>query len=842
MNARLFTWLARAEIARYPGRALLAVVAIALGLALGYGVHLVNASALAEFGTALRHVNGAADLQVRPKSGATFDEALYEKIAALPQVALASPVIEVEVLLPAQSAPPAQRERLRLYGIDLLRAARVTPSLLPAGMQPGGDPARLFDGDALWLSPEALQRLGKAVGDPLILPIAGRDTTLRIAGTLPGAPAGLLLGSIDIAALQWRFGMLGQLSRIDVQFEDKVDPVAARAAIGAALGPNADLVSEDDELARTASLSRSYRINLDMLAMMALFTGAWLVFTTQTLSVARRRTALALLRVLGVTRAGLMRQVLAEGALIGVAGALLGLGLGVGLAQLALHFIGGDLGGGYFRNSQPQLHFTLVPALVFALLAMAAALAGSLIPARAAARAQPAVALKAGGVLFDPLHRPRVWPALLLALVGASIAPLPAVDDVPMFAYLGMALLLFGGIALMPALARWVLHALAARPARAVGRALAQRRLWGAPGEATVAMSGIVTSVSLIVAMGVMIASFRQSVDDWLTQLLPADLYVRSVGQGPGFDAATQARLAALPGVAAVRFQKFAPLRLVAHKPPVTLIVRSVEAGSTDLPLVRGSTADRSGKATVWGSEAMADLYGWTPGAAVSLPVGGNTLQATVGGIWRDYARQHGAIVVRTTDYDRLTGDTARSDAGFTLAPGADAAAVREQLRAALPGANLELSSPAEIRRLSLRIFDRSFAVTYVLQAVAIAIGLLGVTATFAAQALARAREFGMLRHIGATRRELLTMLGWEGLWLGASGVAAGILLGLGLAQVLIRVVNPQSFHWTMDTHVPWAMLAAIAAALLAATAASAMLAGRQALSADAVRAVREDW
>jgi putative ABC transport system permease protein len=170
---------------------------------------------------------------------------------------------------------------------------------------------------------------------------------------------------------------------------------------------------------------------------------------------------------------------------------------------------------------------------------------------------------------------------------------------------------------------------------------------------------------------------------------------------------------------------------------------------------------------------------------------------------------------------------------------------VIEDLRAALPqplAERIEFALPGELRALSLRIFDRSFAVTYLLEAIAILVGLAGVAATFSAQTLARTKEFGMLRHLGVTRRQIIAMLLMEGALLGTVGVIAGIGLGLAMSQVLIHVVNPQSFNWTMETRLPFALFATVTVALIGAAAATALLAGRRALSLDAVRAVREDW
>ena len=154
----------------------------------------------------------------------------------------------------------------------------------------------------------------------------------------------------------------------------------------------------------------------------------------------------------------------------------------------------------------------------------------------------------------------------------------------------------------------------------------------------------------------------------------------------------------------------------------------------------------------------------------------------------------------------------------------------------------VETSQPATLRQLALTLFDRSFAVTYLLEAVAILVGLAGVAATMSAQTIAREREFGMLRHLGLTRAQLTAMLGVEGAIVGLTGALAGVGLGLVLSQVLIHVINPQSFNWTMSTRVPIGTLLGVTAALTSAAAATAILAGRRATAKSAVQSVREDW
>jgi putative ABC transport system permease protein len=247
----------------------------------------------------------------------------------------------------------------------------------------------------------------------------------------------------------------------------------------------------------------------------------------------------------------------------------------------------------------------------------------------------------------------------------------------------------------------------------------------------------------------------------------------------------------------------------------------------------------------------VVDLYGAQVGAALpwldaalGLPASGAQSRFTVAGVWRDYVRQNGAIVMDRQEYQRLTGDARVNDLQLWLAPGADGGAVQDALRSQAGAARdlLEMASARELRAVSLRIFDRSFAVTWWLQAVAIGIGLFGVAASFSAQVLARRKEFGLLAHLGLTRRQILGVVAAEGAAWTLAGALAGIALGLAVAVVLVHVVNPQSFHWTMDLLVPWARLLVLGLAVVAAGTATAWLAGRAAAGRDAVMAVKEDW
>jgi len=671
---------------------------------------------------------------------------------------------------------------------------------------------------------------------------------LRIAGEL--AAARDAIATMDLGFAQWRLDRLGRLSRIDVKFAPGADIAAVQSAWH--LPGFLRIERPQSAIEREQALSRAYRVNLDVLSMVALLTGAFLVFSLQSQAAVARRPQLALLRMLGATRAEIARMLIAEAAVFGAAGAAAGLACGALIARAALRTLGGDLGGGYFAGIHPVIAIEPRSAALFFLLGLAAAIAGAWLPAREAAAEAPAPALKAGVEPAPGSQRPRVGVAVAGYGAAALLLAAPPWRDIPLGAYASIGALLIATIAAKPVIAPYLFGPLARRVSARVSSArgapawLAATRLARLPRFAAVGAAGILASFALMVAMATMVASFRSSFDGWLARMLPADLYARAApaGSTAQFSARDLERMRTDPAVARAQFSRSLRLALDPARAPVTLIARAVDRQRPEatLPLVGRTVAVAAPAVPVWVSELLADRFGARPGSELRLPIGGAAVRVTVAGVWRDYARQAGSIVIDADDYQRITGDASRTDAALWLKPGESAARVAQRLTAALDAPAARFSQPGEIRALSLRLFDRTFSVTYLLEWAAVAIGLAGLAATFSAQAIARTREFGMLRHLGVTRAQILALLAAEATLVTLLAAALGLGAGLGVAWILVDIVNPQSFHWSMDLRVPGALLWGLAALLLAAAAATSTLAGRRALSIEAVRAVKDDW
>jgi putative ABC transport system permease protein len=844
----------------HPWRQGVGLLAVALGVALAFSVHLINESALNEFSSAVRSATGRSDGALQCPQ--FCDDRVWDELQLQDGVAAASPVLDLDsYALDAQG----QRRALKVLGVDALTLGAVAPELLPRWAENEPPRGGFFDPNSVFLNPAALQLLQVAAGQTLNVQAGLELQALTLGGTV--AAGGAPLAVMDIAGAQERFQAIGQISRVELRLQpgQTLQSLQAHWSTLPWWPKGARLQAPDEGVQRVSTASRAYRVNLTVLALVALFVGAFLVFSVQSLSVAQRTPSLALLGVMGLSGRQRLGLVLSESLVLGVIGSLLGLLMGTGAAAWALRWLAGDLGGGYFPGIAPSLQMSLPAASVFASLGVLAALLGGWAPARQAQSLAVAQALKGLGGTPPPSLPAASGPALVA--LGVALALLPPWQGLALGAYAAVACLLLGGITCVPAVVQLLLKRL--NPSNDVHGMLALGRARHERQAATVAVAGVVASLSLAVALTVMVASFRTGVSLWLEQVLPSDLYARTATSSAASDGAflptdfVQAA-AGLEGVTRVEAARTRSVVLDPARPAVSLVARPLSKAALQgqraeqiLPMVGPVLSQRAlqeaqalhGHGLVPGyvTEAMEMLYGAKPGTTLELPLARGqatvVLRVLVMGVWRDYARQFGAVAIDLGDYQRLSGDLRVNDLAISLHAAADVQRVQSELRALVEhSALIEFAVPTQIRALSMRIFDRSFAVTYYLQALAIGIGLFGIAASFSAQVLARRKEFGLLTHLGLTSRQIVTIVAAEGAAWTTAGAVAGLLLGLAISAVLVHVVNPQSFHWTMDWVAPWPRLLALCGAVVVAGSVTAAISARAAVSTDAVRAVKEDW
>ncbi|TAM58330.1 ABC transporter permease [bacterium] len=855
-------WVLRALVLGYvrehPWRTLMTVSAVALGVAVAVAVQLANATAVRSFQSSVNVVSSRVNLQILA-DGAPFDERALLAVERLPSIVYAQPAVTGTILAGARANDARSGELLEVIGVDVLRpypGAQAQEAATGAGAQGQHPPSlsTLIARDGVLISRRVAAQYHVQQGSHWNVVAGTRHVSLPVAAVLPtlvGVDSSVVF--TDISTAQELLGAVGRLDRIDCVVEPASKLAAAEAALRKVLPPNAQITTPRRRTGEIASLLRSFQLNLAALAYVALLVGTYLIYNAVAIAVVQRRGEIGVLRALGVSRRAIFAAFVAEGAIVGVLGSLLGLGLGALAARSAVAAVTRTVSSLYvFEHADRVVYDWRVFLFVFAIGVIASTLS-TLPPAREAAGTEPATTMRAGAFERrspDWLRRSAAV-GLALLLLGGALTLLPPLDGVPVAGFAAGLSFVFG-ISLASPLGLGVLARVAAvLLARYPSAALGARSLGVSLRRNGVALAALAVAVGMSVAVGTLVSSFRSTVAAWTGQTLKADLFITPPGpQNVGFDASTgaqlYARIKALPAVDAVD---------VFRGTDITFRGRLTNLGATNF-----SSLERRAKMEFIGrvdrpqlqrelvghdavviSRPFAVRFNVRPGERIDLttPLGRHPF--AVSAIYNDYSSDAGFVVMDIATYRRWWHDRALNSIAVYAKPGVDPGALRTRIERAAQPARLNVQTTRELRAQVLRVFDRTFAITSALYVISIAIAMLGVTTALAALVLERRREIGLLRYLGLRRAEVRAMVLIEAGLLGVGAAIAGLVLGLALGLVLIYVINAQTFGWLIELRVPWRSFAELAAAVVVAALAAAVLPAGAAARMPTAEAVREE-
>ena len=839
----------------------LTVAGIAVGVATMAAILLANASVLRSFTETVDAVAGRAGLTVLADGPGIPEEAL-ERLAWLrPRGVAIVPAVSATVALGGPGG-----EVVELLGIDPVTDPAVRDYRFVAETAAAASLERLFAvfrRDAVLVPAPLAARLGLSPGGELTVLAGGAARRMRVAGVLElegaaRAAAGSVLFA-DLATAQEVLGRVGLLDRVDLVLPDGLadaDRDALEAEVRASLPPGATVGRPDRRTATVDRMVRSFRVNLTALGLIALLVGTYFIYSTLSISVLRRRTDIGTVRALGASARAVFVVFLAEGAALGALGGALGVALGALVARGALAAVGGTATDFYLPQAAPPFALDAGALATAFLSGLAASVLSALAPAIEAARVAPAATLRHGSV--EASRRRAAGPlagagVVLLALAALATRPGP-VDGLPVYGFASVFLVVAGASLLAPLAVVTVARA-ADRPAVrlfGVEARIARANLTGSLSRTAVAVAALAIGISMMVAVAFMVGSFRATVVEWVSQTLKADLFVspesgrsqRAFGRLPE-EAIALAE--SVPGVASV--DPFLSFEATRDGAPYTVGSGRFDlvAAHGDLPMADGSDtrevlsrALRDGEAVV--SEPYALKFGVRAGDAVTLPAVDGPVALRVAGVYRDYSNDRGTVTVDRALFRRLFRRDGAASLAIRLEPGAAPEEVRRRLLAAAQGRYaLRVQTNAALREAALSLFDRTFAVTWALEAVAVAVAVLGVFSTLLALVLERRGEIGLLRVLGAPAARVARAVRLEAAALSLLGIALGLAAGSAIGHLLVHVVVRQSFGWTIRTEVPWLFLAAALALVLLATLAAASRPARLAAATDAAAVLKEE-
>jgi putative ABC transport system permease protein len=819
-------------------RTALTVLGIAVGVAVVVAIQLANQSALRAFRESVDAVAGRANYQIVGESG-QLDENLLLKLRWLWQHnGRFAPVIDAEGVVQSTQLP------IRLLAVDLLSDLHFRDYRYATILNVGPTLSRpmgrlesrpyvyleLFRSDSVILPEPFAQEHGIRIGDPIVLEFGGRSARMVVRGILQAhGPATAFNGSIaicDIAAAQASFGMRGQLTRIDLLIPENLAVTVAKQ-----LPPGARLERPSRRNERVEKMLRAFRVNLFALAGVALLVGMFLVYNTVLISILRRRRDVGVLKTLGVSPRQIFVAFLGEGLIFGLIGSIAGIALGTVIAEGILRLVGRTINALYV-TSRPEA-VSLTPGVVAAGMAVGVLLSliSAIQPAIEAAHVRPNAMIRPGMQQRVRNNSALVVAAVLCFAMGALLSRIPAIDGIAVGGYLSVAFVVAGFSLLAPSIVGTtskLLRPVMTRAAGIVGT-LAAASLPASLRRTAVASAALSLATGMMVAVALMVGSFRETVRIWVNQTVQSDLWLRPARGLSNSDAALfpasigdeVRRLPFVRGIDRVRG------RDVLYGDTIIAVGSGdfdVAARDGDLPMIeprsaRQALTDAIRKNGVFVSESFAIKFNKNVGDVVRLPIAGGSRDFPITGVYRDYSNDRGVVVMNRPLYVRSFKDDAINTVVVFLKPGVDREQARRQLETMFGSKYHAFAiSNASIRREVMTIFDQTFMITYALLGVAIIVAVLGIINTLAALILERTRELALLRVSGMSRRQLTTMLVLESSMIGVASTIVGLAMGYVLSFILIYVINKQSFGWTIEFHTPARLIAASLAVTFLAT------------------------
>jgi putative ABC transport system permease protein len=811
----LFTALILRPLLRDPFRTTITILGVAVGVAVFLSIRLANQQTMMSFTESVDLVLGKANAVIRVE-GMDFDEKVFEKLHALRDEIKAYPVIE------GYGVESSSDEVVEIIGTDLLQDSGIRDfSIKTVEKDLKGLLPILLDPVGIILPEKFVPGTHFAPGDTIQFLIKGKEKFLNINAILENKGIAKALNGnfalMDIAAAQIVFEKIGRLDRIDIQFLHSSDFEIMRKKIAALLPGNMKVERPQRKNRQVEKMLQAFQYNLTALSFVALLVALYLIYNMIALSVVRRRVEIGTLRAIGATPTLIALIFFLEAGVIGAIGSLLGIGLGYFFAQFSLDAVSLTVNNLYAPSYVTQVDFQWSQMGPYFILGVVLSFISALIPAWDAATTPPTSVMRRGSYDLELFRGSRGlnMTALAVVLLSAVCTQLPPINHFPYFGFLSVFLIILGVSLLSPSVLLWTrdrLHFFFKNRLGGEGL-LACMNLSQNVGRNALAVSSLAIAFMMVISMSIMVHSFRETVIVWIDQTLRADLFVRVAG-GRDIDyqhtlpSESVEQLKSLKGIAAV--DQFRALDITYNDLPVVLATGdfSVLSQFGNLVIKSGPTAQELDRVMVGQnralvSEAFSLKHKVAVGDTLELQTPNGPAQLKIAAIYFDYSRERGYIILDRTTFLNYYKETEINSFVIYLADKTRLKSIRKEVLKTLKDHRLIIRSNSELKFQVLEVFDKTFAITYSLEIIAILVAVLGLFNTLVSLVLERKREIGILRFIGAFTGQIKRMVLIEAGILGLIGSAMGFVAGVIVSYILIFVINKQSFGWTIQVHFP---------------------------------------
>jgi putative ABC transport system permease protein len=811
---KLFRLLTLRSVRARPGRLVLILFGIVLGVATILSIGITNRTALESVTRLFEETSGRASLMVvSAESDANgFSQSILRRVAEASGIEAAVPSIRVQTLLASDSGSGE---------IDLNFFGASTGGLLLLGIDPEKDilvrEYKLVEGRFLsGLGNEVVLVRSYAednkiqVGRSLEVLTGKSIELLTVVGLIekegPGKLNNGAFGVMPLETAQKYFNRQGKLDQIDLitapEFASGGQLEDLKGNLQSHLGSDYSVIYPATQGQRMTQMLGSYQIGLNFLSGMALFVGAFLIFNAFSMSVIERKREYGMLRTIGFTRSQVVSLVLVEAAVLGIAGSVLGLGLGIlmarGLTRLMQVLLSQDL---------TQIQVPPGAAGVGLLVGILVAVVSAAVPAFQAGKISPLEALRVRASSREGWFIRKGWmPGSVLLVISTVILvinPFPYDVQFRMGSMVVFSLFVGGALMIPASVTAWerLLKPIITRVYGSSGR-IASSNLQRSRLRTTLTVGALMIGVAMMVIVWAMTDSFKGDLDVWLEGYIGGDLYVTS-SLPMGKD--IWRRLEAVPGVVAVtpvRYFDVEWLKPDGSQEKITFMgvdpasYSRVTSFAFDqaYPSELGAMQALSQGDTVFISSVMSEKYRLQPGDELTLLTRTGRRQFVIAAVVMDYYNQGLVIDGSWLDMGRYFRQEGASAFMVKADPQADIEGVKENIEAAARKRDqLIVASNKALLDSVNSLMRQAFSMFDVLALITMLVGFFGITNTLTMNVMERTRELGMLRGVGMTRFQVIAMILAEAALMGIIGGLLGILFGIILSRVFMLSMTAMS-------------------------------------------------
>lgn len=832
-------------------QAALMLIGMALGVAVVFAVDIANDSAKRAFALSLDTVTGRTTHQI-VGANEGLDESVYTRLRTELAIRTSAPVVEGTITLQSKNLTDSTSETLQLLGVDIF-AEPMFRDQSTSSTDSIRDSLNLLRADSVILANTTAARLGIEPGDSVSVSGSNQQLTLLSTVKTTEQPGFESIAMVDIATAQQALNKQGLLSRIDLILpasNSSQEPESSEAQLRQTIDkiesafPEVTVIDATRRNNSLTQLTEAFHTNLLAMSLLALLVGAFLIYNTVTLSVIQRRKTFGQLRAIGIQRRELFWSILTETLLFAAVGTLAGIILGYLLGSVLLTLVTRTINDLYFTLDVRQVSYSAFTTLKACLIGLGTSLLAAFAPAIEASRSSPVTVIQRTTVEKQVKKLVPVIALAGLILLIAGLVTLWISQSSLWAGFLAIFCIVLGYSLIIP-------RAMIAITAAGNYFSLTSfgtmgnyplRSMTASLSRTAVAIAALAISVSATAGVGIMIDSFRLSVENWLVNTLQADVYI-SASDNQATDTSLPDSLIdniqSIPGVTGTRTARMtevdtnhAPARLLAIKGHGEVNFAYEFRAENNRPAKDNTSkpiTDEERVESLFSSDAViasepyARQNNVNVGDVVNITTDKGIVPFRVAGVFTNYTTGKGLLVTSLPVYQNYWSDRKLDSIGVNLSDDVNPTQTTQALRTLVNQTESELvmRSDADILDQSLEIFDRTFAITHVLRLLTVGVAFVGILSALMALSLERRAEYAVLRALGITPVELRTLLFLQ---TGLMGVIAGVLalpLGIAMSQILVSIINVRSFGWSMEYHLSSkvlleSLLLAIVAALLA--------------------------